>query len=116
MIPLLPALLALIAGIVSSSHLEAKAVWICLPLAVLLGLARKPCALLAVFLAGAGLRSLEKPVAALPPGNEASRVVGRLLQRPDWRGIGVYLDLEVESVDGHPYRGRARLTEFLDDP
>jgi competence protein ComEC len=116
MIPLLPALLALIAGIVSSSHLDARAVLICLPLAVLLGIARKPCALLAVFLAGAGLRSLERPIPPLPPGNEANRVVGTLLQRPDWRGIGVYMDLAVDSVDGQPYSGRARLTEFLDDP
>src|SRR5688572_2432789 len=116
MFPLLPLLFALIAGIVASSHIDARAVWLCLPLAVLLSFARKRCAWLAVFLLGAGLRSLEQPVPPLPPGNEASRVVGRLLHRPDWRGLGVYLDLGVESVDDVPYRGRARLTEFLDDP
>ena len=116
MIPLLPPLLVLIAGIAASSHLEPKAVWLCLPLAVLLGFARKPCALIAVFLLGAGLRSLERPVPALPPGNEASRIVGTLLQQPEWRGLGVYIDVSIESVDGAAYRGRARLTEFLDDP
>src|SRR5688572_286773 len=116
MFPLLPLLFALIAGIVASSHIDARAVWLCLPLAVLLSFARKRCAWLAVFLLGAGLRSLEQPVPPLPPGNEASRVVGRLLHQPDWRGLGVYLDLGVEFVDDVPYRGRARLTEFLDDP
>jgi competence protein ComEC len=116
MIPLLPALMALIAGVVCSSHLDAKSIWITLPLAVLLGFARKPCVLLAIFLAGAALRSLERPVPPLPEGTEAGRVVGTLLRRPDWRGIGVYLDVAVENVDGHPCWGRARLTEFLDDP
>jgi competence protein ComEC len=116
MFPLLFPLLAFVAGIAASPCLDPRAVWICLPLAILLGLARRPCALIAIFLAGAGLRSLERPVPALPPGNEASRVIGTLLRRPDWRGLGVYLDLDVESVDGIPYRGRARLTEFLEDP
>src|SRR5678815_3090641 len=115
MIPLLLPLLALIAGIVASCRLDAHSIWICVPLAVLLGVARRPWALMAIFLLGAGLRSLERPVPALPPDNEASRVVGRLSHRPDWRGIGVYLDLALDSVDGHPVRGRARLTEFLED-
>jgi competence protein ComEC len=116
MFPLLPPLLALIAGILASHSLDPRAVWICLPLAILLGFARKPCALIAIFLLGAGLRSREQPVPPLPPGNEASRVVGRLQNRPDWRGLGVYLDVELDSIDGVPYRGRARLTEFLEDP
>jgi len=116
MFPLLPPLLALIAGILASNSLDSRAVWMCLPLAVILGFARRPCALIAVFLLGAGLRSREQPVPSLPAGNEASRVIGRLLQRPDWRGLGVYLDIDVHSVDGIPYRGRARLTEFLEDP
>ena len=116
MFPLLFPLLAFVAGIAVSSGLDPRAVWICLPLAVLLGIARGPCALIAIFLAGAGLRSLERPILPLPPGNEASRVIGTLSRRPDWRGLGVYLDLNVESVDGTPYRGRARLTEFLEDP
>src|SRR5262249_13822491 len=33
---------------------------------------------------------------------------------PEWRGPGVYLDVDVLTVDDRPYRGRARLTEFLD--
>ena len=116
MFPLLFPLLALIAGIVASSSLEPQAVWLCLPLAILLGLAQKKLLLIAVFLAGAGLRSLDRPVQPLPPGEEASRVIGTLSRRPDWRGPGVYLDLHVESIDGTPYRGGARLTEFLDNP
>jgi competence protein ComEC len=104
------------AGILASKSLDSRAVWICLPLAVLLGFARRPCALIAVFLLGAGLRSREAPVPPLPPGNEASRIIGRLSHRPDWRGLGVYLDIAVDSIDGVPYRGRARLTEFLEEP
>ena len=116
MFPLLPPLLALIAGILASARLDAQAVWICLPLAVLLGFARKPCGLLAIFLLGAALRSREQPVPPLPPGNEASRIIGQILHRPDWRGLGVYLDVAVDSIDGIPYRGCVRLTEFIDDP
>src|SRR4030095_4835687 len=116
MFPLLPPLLSLIAGILASKSLDSRAVWICLPLSVLLGFARRPCALIAVFLLGAGLRSLEEPVPTLPPGNEASRIIGRLLHPADWRGLGGYLDVAVDSIDGAPYRGRARLTEFLEDP
>src|SRR5688500_5173431 len=116
MIPLLLPLLALVAGILASTRLDSRAVWVCVPLAILLGFAHRQFALITIFLIGAGLRSLEPPVPVLPPGSEASRVVGKLLHRPDWRGIGVYLDVAVESVDGVPYQGRARLTEFLEDP
>src|SRR5262245_21685250 len=114
--PLLFPLLALIAGILASASLAPTPVWLCLPLAILLGMARKRCGLIAVFLLGAGLRSVEHPVPPIPPGAEASRVIATILQRPDWRGIGVYLDINIESVDGRPLRGRARLTEFLDQP
>lgn len=114
--PLLLPLLALIAGILASSHLVAFYVWLCLPASILLGLARRRCLILAIFLVGAGLASTDLPAPEAPPGTEASRVVGRLLHRPDWRGIGVYLDIAIESVDGTSYKGRARLTEFLDDP
>jgi competence protein ComEC len=114
--PLLLPLLALIAGILASPHLVPFYVWLCLPVSIVLGLARRPCLLVAIFLLGAGLASTERPAPELPPGTEASRVVGRLLERPDWRGIGAYLDIAIESVDGTPYEGRARLTEFLDDP
>jgi competence protein ComEC len=34
---------------------------------------------------------------------------------PEWRGIGVYLDVQIQTVDDRSYRGRARLTEFLDN-
>src|SRR5688500_13780701 len=105
MIPLLFPLLALVAGTLASNRLDSRAVWVCVPLAILLGFAQRRCALIAIFLIGAGLRSLEPPVPVLPPGGEASRVVGNLLHRPDWRGLGVYLDVAVESVDGVPYRG-----------
>ena len=116
MIPLAPPLLALIAGILASPYLDARALWICLPLAMLLGFARRPCFVIPVFLLGAGLRSIESPIPQLPPGSEASRIVGTLRRQPDWRGLGVYLDLALDSVDGVSYRGRVRLTEFLEGP
>jgi hypothetical protein len=43
----------------------------------------------------------------------ASRVIGILQKPPEWRGLGVYLDLRLLSVDAQPWQGRARLTEFL---
>jgi ComEC/Rec2-related protein len=116
MIPLLLPLLAFVAGIISSSHLDPRPVWLCLAPTLLLCFVRKRCALFVIFLAGAGLRSLELPVPALPVASEASRVEGILLRRPDWRGIGIYLDVQVSTLDGVPFRGRARLTEFIDNP
>ena len=44
------------------------------------------------------------------------RLVGLIRRAPEWRGLGVYLDLQVETLDGTPASGRARLTEFLDEP
>jgi hypothetical protein len=66
-------------------------------------------------LLGAGLRAA---VPAVPPdpGIDAVRLVGKITRAPEWRGLGVYLDVQVLRVDGRPYRGRARLTEFLDNP
>ena len=58
---------------------------------------------------------LEPPLALPDPGDSAARVVGKLSQAPEWRGVGTYLDLELQTVDAQPYRGRARLTEFLND-
>src|SRR5881628_4249974 len=115
MVPLLFPLLAFIAGILASPYLDPQPVWWCLPLALLLALARRGCVLIPVFLLGAGLRSLEPP-APPNPGSDPVRLVGRLLEQPEWRGLGVYLDLRLETVDGRLYRGRARLTEFLEDP
>jgi competence protein ComEC len=59
---------------------------------------------------------LEPPLALPDPGDSAARVVGRLSKAPEWRGVGTYLDIELQTVDEQPYLGRARLTEFLDDP
>ena len=67
MIPLAPPLLAFIAGILASPYLDARAAWICLPLAMLLGFARRPCFVIPVFLLGAGLRSIESASPAIAP-------------------------------------------------
>jgi len=71
--------------------------------------------LLSVFLLGAGLRTAV-PTVPPDPGNDAVRLVGKVARAPEWRGLGVYLDVQVLRIDGRPYRGRARLTEFLDNP
>jgi competence protein ComEC len=114
MLPLLGPSLALMAGILVSPYLEPHSVWVCIPPTVLLCFVRRWCLVLLFALLGAGLRSLEPPVPP-EPGDVASRIVCRVLRPPEWRGLGVYLDVEVLTVDDRPYRGRARLTEFLED-
>src|SRR5215475_13200035 len=98
MTPLLFPVLAFIAGIAASPWLDPRPVWWCLPLGVLIVLGRRWCAVIPLFLLGAGLRSLE-PAAPPDPGSEPARVVGRLTGPPEWRGDGVYLDIKLESVD-----------------
>jgi len=115
MIPLLFPLLALISGILASPYLAPAAIWLCLPLSMLLGIARRPLLLLSVFLLGAGLRNAV-PQVPPEPGSDAVRLVCQVIQAPEWRGIGIYLDVDVLQIDDRPYRGRARLSEFLDDP
>jgi competence protein ComEC len=116
MAPLFPPLVAFVLGIFASPYLDAKSVWICLPLAVLLAFARRRLALLAVFLLGVGLRSHAEPPQVQEFGTEAARLEGVLTGAPERRNVGVYLDLRLLSVDGRPAEGRVRLTEFLDDP
>jgi competence protein ComEC len=109
-------LVALIIGIFLSPCLDPASVWICLPLAILISFGKRWCGLIAVLLLGAGLASLTVPPATYTGDTTANRVVGRLRSAPEWRGLGVYLDLDVETIDAKAYRGRARLTEFLDNP
>jgi competence protein ComEC len=115
MLPLFVPLLSLIAGILLSPFLATSYVWWCLPFAAVIALCRPRYAFLFILLSGSALRSLEPEVPPLPPA-EAGRVVGVLLRKPEWRGLGVYVDLRIETIDGREYSGRARLTEFLDDP
>jgi competence protein ComEC len=109
-------LFALIFGIFLSPCLDPRAIWISLPLAVLISFGKPWCSLIAVFLLGAGLASLT-PIPP-PDSNDstATRLTGWLNQAPEWRGLGVYLDLQLQTIDAQPGRGRARLTEFLEDP
>jgi len=107
-------LFSLIVGILISPCLDPAAVWICLPLAILISFAKRWCALIAIALLGAGVTSIQ-PTVPPEPDNTATRVTGKLTKAPEWRGLGSYLDLELQSIDTRPCRGRARLTEFLDD-
>ena len=115
MLPLLWPLVALICGIIAARFLDPHAVWVCLPLACLIAVARRWGLLLVFALLGAGLRAAE-PIVPPDPGDVAARIGARLVNAPEWRGLGVYLDVELLTVDARPYTGRARLTEFLDDP
>ena len=108
-------LVALIAGILLGPCVDPTAVWICLPFSILISFARRRCALLAVLLLGCGVASLQPTVPA-DPGDTAVRLIGTLRRAPEWHGLGTYLDVQLHSVDGQAYRGRARLTEFLEDP
>jgi competence protein ComEC len=109
-------LAALILGILVSPCLDPAAVWICLPLAILLAFAKRWCGLIAVALLGAAIASLTPEPQPEPDATTAARVTGRLIRAPEWRAEGTYLDFRLQTVDAQPYRGRARLTEFLDDP
>src|SRR5262249_39292010 len=91
------------------------AVWICLPIAGLLSLVRRWCLLIVVVLLGAGLAAM-RPTVPANPGDVAVRLIGKLRTAPEWRGLGVYLDVELQTLDAQPSRGRACLVEFLDDP
>jgi competence protein ComEC len=108
-------LVALVIGILLAPCLDPASVWICLPLTLLLGFADSRCVPLAVSLVGAGVASLQ-PSVPPHPGDTAVRLTGTLERAPEWRGLGTYLDVRLQSVDAQAYRGRVRLTEFLDDP
>ncbi len=109
-------LIALVIGILLSPCLDPASVWICLPLAVLISLAKRWCGLIAVILVGAGIASLNPAPPTNLDDSSAARVTGSLIKAPEWRGLGVYLDLQLTAIDAQPLRGRARLTEFLESP
>jgi hypothetical protein len=113
-------LIPLVAGILLSPCLDSASVWRAIPSAVaVLALpsvqGRWWCLYLLIALAGAADASIAPSVPPVPE-DRAVRVVGKLTRPPEWRGLGSYLDVELQNIDALPYRGRARLTEFLDDP
>src|SRR5215813_13032567 len=115
MVPLFLPLLVLIAGILSAPILDPRYVWLCLPLALLLGIANRRLLLISLFQIGVVRRDAVPPVPP-EPAPEAVRLVGTIERAPEWRGIGITLDLKVVRIDGKATEGRARLTEFLDNP
>jgi competence protein ComEC len=108
-------LIALIAGILLSPCLDQTFVWVGLPLSILLSFIRRRCALLATVLIGSSVAAMQ-PAVPPDPGDTAVRLIGRLRKAPEWHGLGTYLDVQLQTLDSQQYRGRARLTEFLDDP
>src|SRR5262245_13689027 len=111
---MLLSLVALIAGILLGPCVDPVPVWICFPFSILLSFLRHRCVLLTVFLLGCGVSSLQSTVPR-DPGETAVRLIGTLRKAPEWHGLGIYLDVQLETIDGQAYRGRARLTEFLED-
>jgi competence protein ComEC len=111
---MLLSLVALIAGILLGPCVDPAPVWICFPFSILLSCLRRGCVLLTIFLLGCGVASLQSTVPR-DPGETAVRLIGTLRKAPEWHGLGIYLDVQLETVDGQAYRGRARLTEFLQD-
>src|SRR5437879_4439403 len=124
-------LIPLLIGILLSPYLDERFVWAAIPAALvtltfsqgfaLLGSRFAPSPRgrgwtlwLLVALIGAADASM-LPAGPPIPEDTAVRVVGKLTKAPEWRGLGTYLDLELQTVDRLLYRGRARLTEFLND-
>ena len=113
-------LIPLLIGILLSPCLDSRSVWTAIPVTIVMLTLPSPrgrdwCLYLLIALAGAADASLAPSVPPVP-ADSAVRVVGKLTKAPEWRGLGTYLDVELHTIDAQPYRGRARLTEFLDDP
>src|SRR5438105_5767930 len=113
-------LIPLLIGILLSPCLDSKSVWAAIPVAIATltlpsARGRGWCLYLLVALVGAADASIAPSVAPVRE-DSAVRVVGTLMKAPEWRGLGSYLDVELQTIDAQPYRGRARLTEYLDDP
>ena len=113
-------LIPLLIGILLSPCLDSRSVWAAIPFAIATLTLPCPrgrgwCLYVLVALVGAADASIARSVPPVPE-DSAVRVVGKLTKAPEWRGPGMYLDVELHSIDAQPYRGRARLTEFLDDP
>jgi hypothetical protein len=109
-------LFALINGILLSSCLDPLSVWVCLPIAILVSFRKRWFGLIAIALLGAGVASLQSGPPAYIDDTTATRLTGRLTKAPEWRGVGTYLDLELQVIDAQSFHGKARLSEFLDDP
>src|SRR5437870_7375855 len=124
-------LIPLLIGILLSPYLDERFEWAAIPAALVTLTFSQGFALLAsrfapsprgrgwtlwllVALIGAADASMLPAVPPIPE-DTAVRVVGKLTKAPEWRGIGTYLDLELQTVDRLPCRGSARLTEFLND-
>ena len=112
-------LIPLLIGILLSPCLDLRFVWAAIP--VVLAILTLPSArgrTWSLYLLVALIGALDAREESVPPVPEDSavRIVGRLTKAPEWRGLGTYLDVELQSIDAQPYSGRARLTEFLDDP
>src|SRR5437870_5399557 len=113
-------LIPLLIGILLSPCVDPTRVWICIPIVVLTLTLPAPrgrtwCLYLLVALIGAVDGARDEAIPPVPQ-DSAVRAMGRLTKAPEWRGLGTYLDVELQTIDAQPYRGRARLTEFLDDP
>src|ERR1051325_1546242 len=114
-------LIPLVFGILVSSCLDVRYVWAGIGVTLVTLILPSPsgrrwCVFLLVGLIGAAAGAASTPAIVPVQTDTAVRVIGTLRKAPEWRGLGTYLDVELHSIDAQPYRGRARLTEFLDGP
>ena len=111
--PLVPPLIALLAGILASPYLDLTYVWITFPVTVLIAIARVRYALLAVVLLGVLLASRQEiRPQAIPDDGYAVRVVATVDGAPKYRAPGYYLNVHILSVGEVEWWGRARLSYF----
>ena len=113
--PVIPCLVALVVGILAGPHLDLSYLWITAPATVLVAVARPRYACLAALVLGAWARNWHQPQPLhLADDGYPVRTVGIVAREPDLRESGYYLDLDLETVGGEPWEGRARLSFFPD--
>ena len=114
--PLVPPLIALATGILASPYLDISYVWVTLPFACLVSIARPRWALLPVFVLGTILASRQEiRPPAIPDDGYPRRVVAQLERAPEYRAPGYYLNAQILSVGETEWWGRARLSFFPAD-
>ena len=114
--PLVPPLIALLAGILASPYLDVSYFPTMFPLALLIAIARTRYSLLPIFLLGGILASRqEMRPPAIADDEYAVRVVATVEGAPEYRAPGYYLNARILSVGEAEWWGRARLSYFPAD-
>ena len=114
--PLVPPLTALAAGILASPYIDISYAWIALPFACLVSIIRPRWTLIPVFVLGGIITSRQEiRPPGIPDDGYPRRVIARLEHAPEYRDPGYYLNVQILSVGGTEWWGRARLSFFPAD-